>query len=54
MANHEIKRAQGVIMKLILKLSILIMSPYLLFVYWRESMKEIGDLHAGQEYNWNE
>ncbi len=41
-------------MKTILKLSILVMSPYLLFVYWRESMREIGDLHTGQEFNWND
>lgn len=40
-------------MKLLLKIGIILASPYLFFVYWRNSMKEIGNLHARAELNWN-
>lgn len=39
-------------MKLMIRLSLILMSPYLLVVYWRNSMKEIDDLHAHYELNY--
>ena len=34
------------LMKILVRLGLILMSPYLLIVYWRNSLREIGDLHA--------
>lgn len=41
-------------MKVIIKFSIILMTPYLCFVYWRNSMKEIGAMRAPVELSWIE
>ncbi len=37
-------------MQTILKITFMLMSPYLLIVYWRNSMKEIENMHAHLEH----
>lgn len=36
-------------MKTLIRLGFFLMSPYLLLLYWRNSIREVGDLHAGYE-----
>lgn len=38
-------------MKALIRLGFLLLSPYLLVVYWRNSMREVSDLHANYELN---
>lgn len=38
-------------MKMMIKFALALMSPYLLIVYWRNSMKELGDLHVEHEFS---
>lgn len=38
-------------MKTLIRLSLVLMSPYLLVVYWRNSLREVGNLHAAYELN---
>lgn len=38
-------------MKTLVRLSLFIMGPYLVYMYWRNSLREIGDLHAGHDLN---
>ncbi len=39
-------------MKTLIRFSLVLMSPYLLVVYWRNSMREVDNLHAGFELNY--
>lgn len=39
-------------MKTLIRLSLVLMSPYLLVVYWRNSMREVDNLHAAFELNY--
>ncbi len=36
-------------MKTLIRFGLLLLSPYLLIVYWRNSMRELDDLHARYE-----
>lgn len=36
-------------MKILIRLSLVVMAPYLLVVYWRNSLRELGDIHANYE-----
>lgn len=36
-------------MKILVRLSLIILSPYLVLVYWKNSLRELGDIHAGVE-----
>lgn len=36
-------------MQTVLRISYLLISPILLFVYWHNSMKVVGELHANYE-----
>lgn len=40
-------------MKILVRIGLLLMSPYLLVIYWRNSMKEVGDLHANFELSFD-
>lgn len=39
-------------MKILVRLSLILLSPYLVLVYWRNSMREMGDLHANFDLNY--
>ncbi len=39
-------------MKTLIRFGLILMSPYLMVVYWRNSMRELDDLHAGHELNY--
>jgi hypothetical protein len=41
-------------MKIILKIGIILASPYFFFLYWRNTMKEVGDIEARGELVWNQ
>lgn len=41
-------------MQIILRMGMLLISPYLLLVYWRNSMKQLNDIHAYQNLNFEE
>lgn len=36
-------------MKTLIRFTLFLMSPYLLVVYWRNSMREIENIHTHQE-----
>lgn len=36
-------------MKTLIRFALVLMSPYLLVVYWRNSLREVGDIHANFE-----
>lgn len=40
-------------MKILIRIGLIIMGPYLLLVYWRNSMREVGDLHANFELSFD-
>jgi hypothetical protein len=39
-------------MKTLIRISLVLLSPYLLIVYWRNTMKEVGDIHAALDLNY--
>ncbi len=39
-------------MKTFIRFGLILLSPYLLIVYWRNSMRELDDLHAGADLNY--
>lgn len=39
-------------MKILIRLSLILLSPYLLIVYWRNSLHEVDNLHANYELNY--
>ncbi|MFP5387145.1 MAG: hypothetical protein ACLGHN_13785 [Bacteriovoracia bacterium] len=39
-------------MKALVRLGLFLLSPYLLVVYWRNSMREVSNLHANYELNY--
>jgi hypothetical protein len=39
-------------MQFIVRLSLIVLTPYLLLVYWRNSMREMDNLHAQYELNY--
>ncbi|WPU66056.1 hypothetical protein [Peredibacter starrii] len=39
-------------MKILARLSLVLISPYLVVVYWRNSYKKLGNLHANYELNY--
>ncbi len=39
-------------MKTLIRLSLILLSPYLLLVYWRNSLYEVENLHANYELNY--
>ncbi len=41
-------------MKILIKLSLILLSPYLLVVYWRNSLHEVENLHANYELNYEQ
>lgn len=40
-------------MKTLIRFALVLMSPYLLIVYWRNSMKEVENIHAQYELNFD-
>lgn len=38
-------------MQILIRLGLILISPYLLIVYWRNSLKNVEDLHAIQYQN---
>ena len=36
-------------MKILIRFGLIMMSPYLLVLYWRNSMREVGNLHANYD-----
>ncbi len=36
-------------MKILIHLSLILVAPYFMFVYWRNSMRELNDIHAEYE-----
>lgn len=40
-------------MKTLIRFALILMSPYLLVVYWRNSMKEVENIHAQYELNFD-
>lgn len=38
-------------MKTLIRFALVLMSPYLLLVYWRNSMREVDNIHARYELN---
>jgi hypothetical protein len=36
-------------MKILIRLGLIVMSPYLLVLYWRNSLREVGNLHANYD-----
>lgn len=38
-------------MKTLIHLGLILMGPYLLFVYWRNSMREVSELNAAYQFN---
>lgn len=40
-------------MKTLIRFALVLMSPYLLVVYWRNSMKEVENIHAQYELNFD-
>lgn len=38
-------------MQTLVRLGLILMSPYLLVVYWRNNLREVGDLHAGYDFS---
>lgn len=39
-------------MKILIRLALILMSPYLLIVYWRNTLREVGNIHAKYELNY--
>jgi hypothetical protein len=39
-------------MKTLIRFALVLMSPYLLIVYWRNSLKVVDELHANFELNY--
>lgn len=39
-------------MKTLIRFAFVLMSPYLLVVYWRNSLREVGDIHANINLNY--
>lgn len=39
-------------MKILVRLSLILLGPYLVLVYWRNTMRELGDVHARFELNY--
>jgi hypothetical protein len=39
-------------MKILIRLALILMSPYLLIVYWRNTLREVGNIHANYELNY--
>lgn len=39
-------------MKTLIRFALVLMSPYLLIVYWRNSMRELGNIHASIDLNY--
>ncbi len=39
-------------MKTLIRFGLILLSPYLMIVYWRNSMRELGDLHARVDLNY--
>lgn len=39
-------------MQTFIRLGLIVMSPYLLFVYWKNTQKNVEDLHAHYELNY--
>ncbi len=39
-------------MKTFIRFGLILLSPYLLIVYWRNSMRELDDLHASIDLNY--
>lgn len=39
-------------MKTLIRFALIMMSPYLMFVYWRNTLREVGDIHANFELNY--
>lgn len=38
-------------MNTIIRFGLILLSPYLILVYWRNTMRELGDVHARYELN---
>lgn len=38
-------------MQIVIRFGLILISPYLLVIYWRNSMKNVEDLHARYELN---
>jgi hypothetical protein len=36
-------------MQMLARLGIILLSPYLIIVYWRNSIREVGDIHANYD-----
>lgn len=36
-------------MKTLIRAGLLLMTPYLVFVYWRNTFREVNDIHANYE-----
>jgi hypothetical protein len=36
-------------MKIAIRLSLILLSPYLLVIYWRNSLREVENIHANYE-----
>jgi hypothetical protein len=39
-------------MQILIRLGLLLLSPYLLVVYWKNSMHEVENIHANYELNY--
>jgi hypothetical protein len=39
-------------MKTLVRLGLVLMSPYLMVVYWRNNLREVGDLHAAYDLSY--
>jgi hypothetical protein len=39
-------------MKILIRLGLVLMSPYLLFVYWQNNLREIENIHAELELSY--
>lgn len=39
-------------MKTLIRFALVLMGPYLLVIYWRNTLREVGDIHANFELNY--
>jgi hypothetical protein len=39
-------------MQTLIRLGLLLLSPYLIVVYWKNSLREVDNLHANYELNY--
>lgn len=52
--NFRIELGKGASMNLIIRISFMILSPVFLYIYWRNSFRQIDDLHANFDLKYAE